>query len=992
MFSAKLRKSLLTAAALLLGATTVLGVVAPRKVLLVTPDDYATPWSTRIISELVSHIQKDPMVELTVARTASYDDPAGEIKQNGIADLDRDTFDLVLVSGCRLGAALAKYPALSRRHTPVLIFNMPESLSLPVSSNRNIVGFFLQGTLEENLRIGRRLRPRAENALVLCGYLATTGARNKADQTVTSTLPGVKSAIYGDGATEKEVLAAAAKLSPENSFIVIVDWFGLDMSGEVTLSGFLEKIRQVYSGPIVCGYATVLNRGAVGGMVLDPRQYAAAIGELGSRILSDPAAAALKRRHVFSAEPRFDYQELARLEIGQSQLPESAEIINLPSAMWRSHARNATLTMALVIGLCAAMAVLLFLVFRYYRTTRSSSKQSQLHDKLFAVMPVSVWVVDGEGRLLFQQNSLLTKSNPQKIDDFLAADTVAQLMKRVHWVLEYNEFASLDIRIGDTWRRAVIRKAETKLFQTDAAIVATMDVTRQVELNQKLSTLNNEQQLLLDTIPVSVIVRDRNRRLIRCNETARSVLGDDALAVDCSGDSCLCLGLKACPFKQAIESGGGSKGEFVRSDHHYYYQTTPIEDSDGELDKVVLSCMDITELVRTREELTGALEQAQVANRAKSTFLATMSHEIRTPLNAIIALSELLQHGDFPAETADNLRTINAAGQSLLNLINDVLDFSKLDADKMTIEFDWCEVGPLVRELCAIFKPLAEQRKLSLTLEMPDDLPLMRFNLDRLRQILVNLIGNAVKFTNTGSVKLVVNFAAPEGAKRGVLVCRVIDTGVGIAPEHRESIFNPFEQAVKNIQRARYVDGTGLGLSIARQLARKMGGDITLKSEVGRGSEFTLTVSDLEFRSAAAKPAAAKPEPEAVVSLPPGLKVLVVDDVATNCKVLCLVLKRLGVESESTTSVIDALDRIADGFSPSLVMSDMWMPEMSGEKFARALHAKPGCENIPIVAVTADTEASRSFDVTVFDAILLKPITAARVRETLNRFFGVSPK
>ena len=246
---------------------------------------------------------------------------------------------------------------------------------------------------------------------------------------------------------------------------------------------------------------------------------------------------------------------------------------------------------------------------------------------------------------------------------------------------------------------------------------------------------------------------------------------------------------------------------FETSDHHPY---------------LLGVCVDVTEKSSARKKLELALVKARQAEKAKTIFLATMSHEIRTPLNAIIGLTELLHHGNqSPAEQADYLHSIYSAGNSLLALINDVLDLSKLEAGQMHFTLTELNFAELLHDVQAIFLPKCEERHLALTADLPEDLPLLRLDKLRLRQILFNLIGNAVKFTEHGTITVKVRFRR-ETLQNGTLTFHVIDTGCGILPEDQTRIFQMFEQARANGQTRGVENGTGLGLPICRRLLEQM--------------------------------------------------------------------------------------------------------------------------------------------------------------------------
>ncbi|RAS35391.1 signal transduction histidine kinase [Paraburkholderia bryophila] len=339
---------------------------------------------------------------------------------------------------------------------------------------------------------------------------------------------------------------------------------------------------------------------------------------------------------------------------------------------------------------------------------------------------------------------------------------------------------------------------------------------------------------------------------------------------------------------------------------------------------------------------------AEAANRAKSAFLANMSHELRTPLNGILGYTQiLLRDGSQSERQRHAVEAIHRSGEHLLALIDDTLDFARIEAGKLRIEMTDVPLPRVLDTIREIIGVRAEQKRLSFTCDIAPGLACaVRADEQRLRQVLLNLLANALRFTDAGQVSLNVE-RAPSGAVR----FRVLDTGIGISPAKLSSIFEPFEQAGSAARRA---GGVGLGLAISQQLVRAMGGEIRADSEPGHGSTFWFDLAAATIDSAEARSAAPATSSQRVIGYAgPRRSVLVIDDEPVNRAFVSEFLQQLGFDVCKAAGGREGI-AMARQEPPSLVMTDILMPDMDGFETTRRLRRLPGCHDMPIIAMSAN--------------------------------------
>ena len=417
---------------------------------------------------------------------------------------------------------------------------------------------------------------------------------------------------------------------------------------------------------------------------------------------------------------------------------------------------------------------------------------------------------------------------------------------------------------------------------------------------------------------------------------------------------------------------------YLRPDGHESWvlgNAVASHDSEGRVDGYIGTVTDVTQSHQQAQALERAKSEAEAAMRAKSLFLANMSHEIRTPLNAVIGMTTLLLDTPLSPDQRDFARTIRSSSDSLLEVINDILDYSKVDAGKLEIEQRPFDLRRVVEESLDLLTPRALEKGLNLACLIEDGTPeALIGDPTRLRQVLVNLLSNAVKFTHQGEVLVTVDSQRVDEASERIHFA-VRDTGIGIAAEQLPRLFESFTQV--DASTTRKYGGTGLGLAISRRLAELMGGQVSAESEPGHGSVFHATV--LVARAAAAEPAEfLRRDAPALV----GKRILIVDDNLSNRRILTQLALRWGMQPSTLPSALEALDRVRHGEAFDVAVLDMSMPEVDGLELAAEIRRRRGADELPIVMLTS--LGQRHVDPrSGLAACLSKPIKAGLLFSTL---------
>jgi PAS domain S-box-containing protein len=619
-----------------------------------------------------------------------------------------------------------------------------------------------------------------------------------------------------------------------------------------------------------------------------------------------------------------------------------------------------------------------------------------------------IWANEAFGKILGYDSEEIKGSSTSRY--FSSQEKYDLFTKEAYPVLESGETFTKSLQMprsnGTTFRARFTVKAVNPVNLFDGTIWILVDETSEYELKRKLQESEVFLRSVFDQSPISMWVADEKGTLIRANKALRDqlkVTDDEIVGIYNIFDDTIIEVQGFMPQVRDVFDKGHTARFTITYDTsrntNLSLETisksvlevtiSPILDSEGNVTNAIIQHLDISELKQLAENLTIAKDAAESANIAKSQFLANMSHEIRTPMNGVLGMCQLLEMTELTVEQREYVESLKHSGNNLLSLISDILDLSKIEAGKIILELAEFSLHQSINDIVLMQKSVAFKKRLALEQNLAKDIPpLLVGDQLRIKQILLNLLGNAVKFTSQGSVAISTQLLEQHD-NFALIQIAVRDSGIGILSESLDTIFNPFTQEDGSISRK--FGGTGLGLTISLRLAEIMGGTISVESTPGTGSCFTLTLPFTVGREIITIQTATPQT--AIAWAGPPLRILFVEDDQVNIKFGSILLNKMGHDVIVAENGRECLAALEQG-TFDLVMMDIHMPIMNGEEALRKIRSKEQgtTKYQPVIALTAYSMRGdmERFLGEGFDGYVSKPLITRELVSEMKRVMGLS--
>ena len=768
-----------------------------------------------------------------------------------LPQIEKGEFDVIIPIGQIAVDLVQKHSKRIPEKTAVAFCGLDITTKELFESHANTTGSMGRISVVDNIELGLHFYPNAKRVVLLTDWSIQGQRILKYAKNFEQRFPGIQY-VYPENLTTglNDMLKQMSQYDSD-TLILFYAWFNMDSTNLASLQYIMSHLERS-KAPVFALQEPMLWDGAVGGVFSPVDQIGIALAERVERVLKGEKASAI----TIAAIPQqtvVPWNAIRSGRISRMQIPGGAKLTGKISFFRKENYPIIAVSGISLILLAGLLSLVSILFFRLRCVTTRT-------EAILKHIPEDVVVSDVNGRLLFLHsgNTICDNSSAKLSLSALPGFYNEKIEAVVRHVFEYGLPQKFEDDFNGRRRNIEMVKFAANIFGTDAVLWTINDIDDLYKMRRRLDEALKKSQLTLDSIGDAVIVTDEKAKITYLNPAARRML--DEKGASFTGvrlDECLRLYPENDEkFEKEFSLVNVIRDETAISQNdlilrlnngvrkNIIFNLAPIKMECGMFLGAVIIFRDVTAMKDIQRKLEAAVNEAQCANRVKGLFLATMTHELRTPLNAVIGFTELLQSGAVPPEEQDEyIGNIHLASTTLLSLINDILDLSKIEAGQMVLSPRPLDVFKLGKELVTIFSQKAKEKGIGLMLKSLVSIPQLSVDELRLRQILLNLIGNAVKYTEKGKVELQFDFT-PVSEESGDLMIHVIDTGVGVKPEARKKIFELFVQQDAKRDSSVY-KGTGLGLAIAMRLAHLMGGTIELKSEENKGSDFTLVLHNV---------------------------------------------------------------------------------------------------------------------------------------------------
>lgn len=978
----KLRRTALPLYILLLAACLALlpchAHAAPPQALVLHSYHQGFTWTDGIMETMAAALLRAaPDVEITVeymdSKRHAPSTVFGKLAELFAAKYTGKKFNVILVSDDNALDFMLSYRDRLFPATPVVFCGINNYDDKRIAGHAGYTGVVEDFDLAATLELGLKLHPKTKTAAVVSDATDTGLANRERFRAVAQDFAGrVEFLELHDKAADQ--LVAELKALPADSLILFLSFYR-DATGKTFgTREMIELITRASARPVYSAWDFLLGAGVAGGKMVSSRKQGETAGLIAGRILRGERPDAIPVVRESPNEYMFDYARLAPYGISLADLPAGSVVVNRPVSFYFNYKALTWSMGALVTGLLALVAALVWGAMQRRRVARERDNQLDFLQTVIDTIPAPIYYKDCDGEYKGCNQAfetLLGKSKAEivgkTVKDLSSPDKAAFFQQKDAELLQHPKPQSFEASIvnADSHRDVIFNKA---VYRDAAGRVAGLvgvitDITAHKAAESKLKEALDEIEAILDNSLMG-IAYTLDWNIVKINARGAEMFGYAPIELLGVNASRLHLPETLDAFVESFRKSIRETGRFT-AEHPFrrkdgatvWCQVYAKSKFSGDTERGVIWAWDeVTERRGMEEDLRHAKELAESANLAQSQFLANMSHEIRTPLNGILGMADLTLKTPLTEEQRRNLELIRNSGRGLLRLLSDLLDFTRIEAGQLEITLENFDLPQLVRSATQLFSTETMKKGVHLNVDIDPELPdLVRGDPARLRQILVNLLGNAIKFTEQGAIDVL---AQPDrtatltgtghGAPVKAVAITVSDTGCGIPAEKIDSIFDSFNHADNFLSRRHA--GVGLGLSLTKRLVVMLHGKILVQSEPGSGSTFTVILP--------IEPALPRAEPLVLAAtnrkIAP-LRILVAEDNSTNLAYLRRILEDEGHSVVCAENGLEVLDALATQAFDCVLM-DVQMPEMDGIETTRRIRSGRALvpnPSIPIFAVTA---------------------------------------